>query len=669
MLTHGQPAPSMSSNNDTANITQSSSCSITLPAASSHPVTPPDVNHLPITPPNANSCLATMAAVTSDSITTSAAIPLPSTPARSNSSLLSSPSSITPSPTPSESDPGTPPGHVSCSDSDSDSNQPSHTARTAHFLVNMSQNTRTTLLNMKTTTHFSIELGKPPIITSGKLTPELLADFENGCFAYFAWKDVAKDQQVMKIAWWLQDMRMQVWYRTNCDRINAASFPAFMALVRAQWLPAGWEHNVRCLILSSSQQNLPVVNWIRLLESTNAILVSTTSHLTSAHLHAHIETHLHADTQIAAHLAETHLVLEYAAYVHAIKLIDHNRIRQATLLQEVVSRMYVPANLSHCDRTPHVPTANAPATSTSSNTVADCLPALMTIECTLLQDNEGCFKCCVSFADHLSCNCLTRFPDKASYKLPMEADITIAKRHKANMKATKAAAVLPVDEPTIPAAVVMPSSVLYNGLDSECVDTPFSSPHFFVDVIIGGFSSLSQCPVHALIDHGCDSVLINPKLMDHLRLTCRKLPKLKSVVMAVEGDKRKEIVFREFMHMSVIFSDQSWSSHLCRAIIAPNLCAPLILGNVFMAYNHFVINHKLCTCIDKVTGYDRLNPPKITCTVIKPKPRFRPDLKKKQKAIILDIKSLFPQTLSSLNESAQDHVPCPITAIRSHVEA
>jgi hypothetical protein len=74
-------------------------------------------------------------------------------------------------------------------------------------------------------------------------------------------------------------------------------------------------------------------------------------------------------------------------------------------------------------------------------------------------------------------------------------------------------------------------------------------------------------------------------------------------------------------------------------------------------------------CIDKVTGYDLPNPPKITRTIIKPRPRFRPDLEKKQKAVVLDIKTLFPQTLSSLNKSALVHDPCPIVAIQNHIEA
>jgi hypothetical protein len=330
--------------------------------------------------------------------------------------------------------------------------------------------------------------------------------------------------------------------------------------------------------------------------------------------------------------------------------------------------MYIPANSSRCDRPPCVAATNTSPTTATANNVGNRLPALTAFEHTLLQNNKGCFKCQVPFAKHLSRNCPTGFPDKANYKPLTEADIVLAKKRKANGKATKAAAVLPVEEPTVPVAVVMPSAVLGNGSDSEYVDTPFSSPHFFVNVIISSSSSVSQGDVCVLIDHGCDSVLISLDLVDRLKLPRRKLPKPKSVVMAVEGDEKKEFVFREFVQMTVISSDQIWSSRSCRAIIAPNLCAPLILGNVFLAYNHFVIDHELRTCIDKVTGYDLLNPPTITCTVIKAKPRFGSELKKTQKAIIADIKSLFPQTLTSLDKSAQEHIACPIVAIRNRVE-
>jgi hypothetical protein len=81
------------------------------------------------------------------------------------------------------------------------------------------------------------------------------------------------------------------------------------------------------------------------------VLASTTSHLSEDLIRAHIETHLNADTQIAAHLAETHLIANYAAYVRAIKLIDDNRIRQATLLQDAVTHMYIGNPSFHRDKT------------------------------------------------------------------------------------------------------------------------------------------------------------------------------------------------------------------------------------------------------------------------------------------------------------------------------
>jgi hypothetical protein len=202
----------------------------------------------------------------------------------------------------------------------------------------------------------------------------------------------------------------------------------------------------------------------------------------------------------------------------------------------------------------------------------------------------------------------------------------------------------------------MPTAVLGNGSDSECVEAPFSSPHFFADVIIGGSSSTSQASVHALIDHGCDTVLTSPELANSLRLTRYKLLKPKSVIMAVGGDEKEEIVFREYVKMTVISSDQSWSSRSCRAIIAPDLCAPLILGNTFLAFNYFVLDHELWTCIDKTTSFDLLNAVAIPHMIIKPRPCFGPELKKKQKAVIADIKSLFPKTRAALNENALSHL-------------
>ena len=96
---------------------------------------------------------------------------------------------------------------------------------------------------------------------------------------------------------------------------------------------------------------------------------------------------------------------------------------------------------------------------------------------------------------------------------------------------------------------------------------------------------------------------------------------------------------------------------------------PLILGGLFLSFNKFVIDHDLQTCVDKKTGYDLLNPPLISRTVIKPPLVFGPELKKQQKTVIADIKSLLPQTLQHLNTSAEAHKSCPVGVVRTRIES
>ena len=106
----------------------------------------------------------------------------------------------------------------------------------------------------------------------------------------------------------------------------------------------------------------------------------------------------------------------------------------------------------------------------------------------------------------------------------------------------------------------MLSTILGNSSESECVDAPFFTLHFFVNVIAGSPSCSSESPIHALINHGCDTVLMRPDLADSIGLICCKLLELKIVIMAVGGNKKEEFVFEEYGKMSIMSSDQQWLS-------------------------------------------------------------------------------------------------------------
>ncbi|KIM80694.1 hypothetical protein PILCRDRAFT_9497 [Piloderma croceum F 1598] len=478
---------------------------------------------------------------------------------------------------------------------------------------NMSAQT-TTLLKRNTTATYIGEQGKPPIITPGKLTPELLFDFENGAYSYFSFKDMKTKMEVPKVTGSLQDGRIQTWYRLNRVAVDAAGFPAFMKHICNAWLEPGWEQDVKLAILMSHQNNTPISDWIMLLESTNALLKGHVRKLSDDDLRNHIQSHVHANTMTAATTAELHLIVEYEKYKCALKVVDDARIRADELLRAVVKQMMVQPSSAH----PQFPRSNM--TSLSSTTVVntsssthtlDRLPALTSAERALLVEHNGCFKCRCFYTMHKSPNCPDGFPDKTLYTPLTDLDALAAKKHQIKKEKIPVAAV-------VPTVVVMPSAVLGEGSDSEYVIAPFYVPHFYYDCSIGGSTASSQLPIHALIDHGLDSVLINPLLADQLQLRRHKLPSPKEVIMAI-GDGHRTFSFDEWVPVMIISMDQSWTSRTCHAIIAPNLSVPLLLGGPFLFSNSLVIDHQLHTCIDKKTGYDLLNLPTIKQNITKPK--------------------------------------------------
>lgn len=55
--------------------------------------------------------------------------------------------------------------------------------------------------------------------------------------------------------------------------------------------------------------------------------------------------------------------------------------------------------------------------------------------------------------------------------------------------------------------------------------------------------------------------------------------------------------------------DSAWTSQTVKAVITPNLCVPVLFGLPFLSINCIVTDFKDHTAIDKMCGYDLLNPP------------------------------------------------------------
>ena len=114
---------------------------------------------------------------------------------------------------------------------------------------------------------------------------------------------------------------------------------------------------------------------------------------------------------------------------------------------------------------------------------------------------------------------------------------------------------------------------------------------------------------NALIDHGSSSVLIRKSLTKELGLRHRHLRDPFSTELAMENDKQKiEIQFSDYVKLQLHDPSTLWSSKTMRAIVAPGLCAPMILGLPFLKHNDIIVDASACTAIDKKSAFNLLNP-------------------------------------------------------------
>ena len=268
------------------------------------------------------------------------------------------------------------------------------------------------------------------------------------------------------------------------------------------------------------------------------------------------------------------------------------------------------------DQKPKPFTSGPPAGSPSSSSPR--LPALTDDECKILCDNSGCFKCCLPFQSHTSHDCPNGFPNAATYKSLSLNDV---KRLQKKSVANKASVTAVESEELI--AVIMPSAALGDGTDSgdECV-TPVSSPHLIWECAVDGPSTSQPVTIDALIDDGSSLVLIEESLIVKLGLRRHSLPRPLSVGTALPSSRCGDHFHLDtFVNLSLSSLDFRFCSLSVRAVVAPSLCKPVILGLPFLRQNKIVIDHDAGSCIAKDSNYNLLHPPPLV-----PAPHITPSL-------------------------------------------
>jgi hypothetical protein len=566
---------------------------------------------------------------------------------------------------------------------------------------------------------------KVPLLLAGDISPSIMREFKDGCQAYFDQKAVDAKMQVRMIVPGIRDCCIRDWITADRDHIYALSFADFMSKFCTNYLKPDWEATTRHELLGMTQGSQTFWNFQAAVKSKNSLLFGTKSYLAEDKLRHQIEAAIDANLARKCDSEKVDKVVDFKEWLNEVKRVDEN-IRAERREFELIAKAGRESNrcqnntLMEPSRRANTNTTTATSSSsisTRTNSFKTC-PRLMPAECQLLYDNEGCLKCRCVFCNHISKHCLNGFPNADNYKVLTQADVDRAKCNRpqavaavasrSSFKPTQELEIHPVatvmsmthpvayvvsntsnvisdgvdtsgsDQSTVSADHCMPlppnttGNPLAKGHSVDAVTAPFHVAHLFWNCVVN--SNLHDHPVHtnALIDHGSHAVLIREDLVEQLGLRRRCLPKPEKVELAMsQGDVKVEVDLTEWVKLKLHDPSFFYSAWTVRAIIAPGLCSPVILGLPFLVHNRIIVDHECRTVIDKASNFDLLNP--VPPLKAKPPKRKLKDLFKQvqadHKLMVSELNMVCSNRLINIKQKfEQVQTPDVVGAIRQRME-
>ena len=450
---------------------------------------------------------------------------------------------------------------------------------------------------------------KPPIMEEGEITPKVLARWHTAVRAYCNHKGIPEDERVMKVAYGMVDPRVQDWLEEHEAELALWSVAEYMAALREEFLEKDWANDICYQLMNFRQGTQAFKPWYLELLALRSLLQGTAFAYNNAQLRSHIDANMSRDLRNMCVSANNHAVADYDTWIENVKLLDE-RVRAEN--ERIQAQIAAERNRVKAQRGVNIATGRV-TTENTSTTKSEFPPPLTDTERTLLFEHDGCTKCRKPWQNHLKATCPNPWPKKSNVKTLTKADMGAPPPGFPKSRRAKVAhgvAVNHVGEGssttvTASASVVqMPNNIVDSEDSSEYV-APLHTPHLLWRCALDAAQTVI---VDALIDDGSHTVLIDEAIAARLELRRRKLPSPLTVRMAMGGDGRETTLY-DYVRLRPSSLDSAWTSKTLRAIVAPGLAAPVILGMPFLAFNQIVIDHESRQCTTKETQYTLLAPP------------------------------------------------------------
>ncbi|KAJ7585334.1 hypothetical protein C8J56DRAFT_1052639 [Mycena floridula] len=486
--------------------------------------------------------------------------------------------------------------------------------------------------------------------------PNKLPLVKNAVEDHFTAKGTKPEDQVKQIFGCFQGVLPCQWINANKPMLAAKTVDDFFGLFWTQHLKTDWDVSIcRSITAMRQKPDESFSDYSIRVRTKNALLVGT-AHVNDDAVLINIlgngmlnELADHVDRAKPALLKTSLKVWEEEVFK-----LDTERLEQLSLINLTIAHIdrnnnkhpsaapqtYLNQKTFHLSSTTAFNHSNSNATASSSSSTAcsfttasnkthsvvlanNHLEALTDDDKENLNRCKGSHKCRKLFVNHTAINCPDSFPDPATYQ-PLTDEFCAAAERRLNAKSkpkVKPAAVTvpvstqgssdgeddwsssPLRHKKKPVAAVMqqPSD------DDKYEDSDRTVSNHFVPSVRGSHlvwqceisGPLSSFPIktRVLIDNGSHLVLIRPELTAEMGLKLQKLKVPEHVDVALKNGDSIPTILSDYVTLKISSHNGQYSSQKVVAVIAPNLCFPMILGLPFLCDNH-VIDHSKRTCID-----------------------------------------------------------------------
>ena len=334
----------------------------------------------------------------------------------------------------------------------------------------------------------TVEASNPkraPTLTPGKITPELLHQWERACKEFFRIKNIADDKKVESVLSRLQDQGIADWAEANEAMLKDLEFPEFMKRVRKQALEHDWDRKVMLTIIESRQGTRAFYDWANGLYNRNTLLRGTEFHMDEKGLRQTIENTMNQVLEYRMRRFNVPRDTPIRDWIEQTRMEDEFMTKERELANELSKQRELKSKNVASGRTMGTRIENTAPTQRPSGSTS--LPRLTNVERSIIFEHQGCFKCRRLYVDHKGANCPNGFPAPGTYK-PLTAEYAESVRDSKNKPKSRSgpAVVAYVGYPTVEDTAGGPSAVLGVGEEdsddsdmryASANDSPFSVGH------------------------------------------------------------------------------------------------------------------------------------------------------------------------------------------------